>query len=222
VSYRETINKYSEETVQLSKNVGGVKNNVKITLAVKPKSINTNVSHKVRVIVTQENDLGKLRPDHLKAIEMGVTNALDYGPILAFPVMDVSIDLLWFETTRSTSLPMIRSAATQCITNCLKNASPILLEPFMRLEITTPEKYIGSIISDLSNRRSNIGDMQSRGGLRVINSVTPLSELVNYSTFLRTLTSGTSTFTMEFDSYHHMNDVQQKKAIQQMTGFAVN
>jgi elongation factor G len=64
--------------------------------------------------------------------------------------------------------------------------------------------------------------MQSRGGLRVINSVTPLSELVNYSTFLRTLTSGTSTFTMEFDSYHHMNDVQQKKAIQQMTGFAVN
>ncbi len=222
MSYRETINKYNEETVQLSKSVGGVKNNVKITLAVKPKPINTNVSHKVRVIVTKENDLGKLRPDHLKAIETGVSNALDYGPILSFPVIDVSIDLLWFETTRSTSLPMITSASAQCITNCLKSASPILLEPFMRLEITTPEKYVGSIISDLSNRRSNIGDMQSRGGLRVINSVTPLSELVNYSTFLRTLTSGTSTFTMEFDSYHHMNDVQQKKAIQQMTGFAVN
>lgn len=223
VSYRETIAESVTDRIEMMKTIGGNKNKIKVELGVKPKQQKKRSNNQlVRVVVTKDNDLGKLREDHLRAIQTGVKNALEYGPLLSFPVIDVCVDLLWFETTSRTSVPMIVSTVSQCVINCLRKGSPQLLEPFMSLEITTPERYIGSIISDLSLRRSQIGEMQSKADFRVINAVTPLSELVNYSTYIRTLTSGTASFTMEFESYRHMNDSDQNKAIKTMTGFAVN
>lgn len=222
MSYREAIAQAVVESVEVNKMIGGTKNRIKLELKLKPMSLRVKSwnNQLVKVVVTQDNDLGRLREDHLRAIETGVKNALEYGPVLSFPVIDACVDLLWFETTSRTSLPMITSTVSQCVTQCLRKASPQLLEPFMRLEITTGERYIGSIISDLSLRRSQIGDTQSKAELRVIHALTPLSELVNYSTYIRTLTSGTASFTMEFDSYRLMSDSDRNKAIQKMTGFA--
>ncbi|CAG2104352.1 unnamed protein product, partial [Medioppia subpectinata] len=218
VSYRETIAGTAVETLEIDKIIGGTKNRITIALQLSPKSKKQwPTDQLVRVVVTKENELGSIRSDRLKAIETGVQNALDFGPLLSFPVMDVSVDLLSFQTTFKTTIPMIISTASQCVTNCLKKASPQLLEPYMSLEVTTPDRYIGAIISDLSQRRSQIGDMTSKGDLRVVNAITPLSDLMDYSTFVRTVTSGTASFCMHFESYRHMSDTDQHKAIHTTT-----
>lgn len=222
VSYRETIHSDVKETISYDKVIAGTKNHVVITLRLRPNSVKKARKSAIKVVVTKDNDLGKIRIDRLKAIENGVQTALDHGPLLNFPVINVDIELHWFETTYSTSPAVISAAASSCVTAALKNGSLCLLEPLMRLEITTPSQYGSRIASDLSARRATMGEFSERSsGVRIIEAITPLAELVNYSTALRTLSSGTANLSMEFDSYAKMSDDEQKRAFERVTGFAV-
>ena len=215
ISYKETIIKSSQDTVTIEKTIAGTKNFVKIALLVKPdENHDSKRRTKVKVSLTDENEVKWFRSDHLKAIESGVSLAMNNGPILSYPVIGVSVELLQFQIGKGTTNAMISAAASQCLLNAIKSTSPILLEPHMRLEIQVKDSHVGTVLSDLSVRRSSILGIQERGEFRVINAVTPLSELINYSTNLRTITSGNSNFTMEFDSYKMMNENQQKKLTQ--------
>ena len=92
---------------------------------------------------------------------------------------------------------------------------------FNLFQIETDENRLGSVLSDLSNRRSDIIEIQADGPMRTVHGRTPLSELVGYATHLRTMTSGTSTFTMELSQYRAMSEAEQRQTIEKITSFGV-
>ncbi|XP_013785962.1 ribosome-releasing factor 2, mitochondrial-like [Limulus polyphemus] len=218
VSYRETANNSHQETVELNKVLGGTKHFVKITLAIKPALGEGKVS-KVQVVPDKNNELGKIRLDYLKAVNNGVEQSISCGPLIGFPVIDIHIALHCLEVGPRTSLAMISAAASQCIHSILKNAGTQLLEPVMKLEVVTDENHLSQILADLSQRRSQIQEIQFRQENRIVTAITPLAELKKYSTDLRTVTSGTATFSMEFHCYQQMSSYDQQKAIEEITGF---
>jgi len=217
ISYRETIEQPVEDTLFMSKTIGGAKNIVTIKLALVP--IDASIKPYLKVVVTNQNNLGKLRSDRLKAIESGMKLAFKYGALLNFPVIGVGVDLLEFSASFNTSLSFITSVTSQCIARALKKADICLLEPIMHVEILTPDEYVGKIMSDLAHRRSDIQDMKSVKNYRMINAYTPLSELISYSKELRTLTSGAATLSLTLDSYHKMESTFQQKVIESLKLF---
>ncbi|PRD30369.1 UNVERIFIED_CONTAM: gfm2 [Trichonephila clavipes] len=217
VAYRETLSKTVENTHILDKNISGSKHFVKVCLKLYPQE---QSKMKVNVIVTKENDLGKIRTDYLKAINSGVKSSLNNGPILNFPVIDIGIDLLWLQVGKGTSLAMISAAAAQCITAALRQSEMHLLEPVMNLSIVVNKGYAGRVLNDLSQKRSQILNMEMREDVEIIQAHTPLSELKGYSTELRAITSGTCSFTLEFESYQKMDQNEQARTIEEVTGFA--
>ncbi|GIX66516.1 ribosome-releasing factor 2, mitochondrial [Caerostris extrusa] len=191
VAYRETLGKVVEHTHVLDKTVSGSKHFTKITLRLYPHE---KAQKHINVIVTKENDLGKIRSDYLKAVNAGVKGALNNGPILSFPVINVGMDLLWLQVGRGTSLAMLSAAASQCVTAAFRNTQMYLLEPIMNLSIAVDKGFAGRVINDLSQKRSQILTMELREDVEIIQALTPLSELKGYSTELRALTAGTCSF----------------------------
>lgn len=218
ISYREAIQRFVEETLVFDKVYAGHKNFVKLTLRV---ARSDKLENSFKLVTTQENELGRLRADHLKSLKKGIESATERGPLLACPVRYLAIEVLWCEIRRGTSHAMISGATAQCLLSALKKASPVLIEPIMLLEITTPETYAERIISDLANRRGNINNMESRGDIRIISAFCPLAALISYSRYLRTLTSGLSSFSMTFHSYSEMSETESKRTVQHVTGFSI-
>ena len=220
IAYRESIEQQVSHSLTNNKIIGGIKNFCKITLVLKPQEVEKKNTFKV--VVTRDNDLGSVRPDRLRAIENGVMSALSYGPLLNFPVIGVKIELMEFETIGSTTSAFISSTASSCVVAALKEASICLLEPLMKLEISVPINFGNKIISDLSSRRSQLGSVCERNSLKMIDSVTPLSELVNYSSVLRTISSGTASLSMEFLTYQKMNESEKRVATERVTGLSTS
>ncbi|GBM84119.1 Ribosome-releasing factor 2, mitochondrial [Araneus ventricosus] len=217
VAYRETLGKTAEHTHVLDRTISGSKHFVKITMKLYPQQ---SLLKHVNVIVTKDNDLGKIRSDYLKAINEGVKSALDNGPLLSFPVINVGIDLLWLEVGKGTSLTMLAAAASQCVMAAFRKSEMCLLEPIMKLSIAVNKGYAGRVLNNLSQKRSQILNMELRDDVEIIQALTPLSELRGYSTQLRALTSGTCSFTLEFSNYQKMESSEKEKTIQEVTGFS--
>ena len=219
VAYRESIETEVKESANVSKNIAGIQNACNIVILLKPGDLGRKKSP-LKVIITKDNGLGKMRRDHQKAIENGIQSAFACGPMLNFPVLGVRVELHWFESTNATSSAFISSVVSTIVTSGLRKADIALLEPVMKLEITAPVNYSTRIIGDLSSRRSQLGEVSERHGVRFIESVTPLSDLVNYSSALRSLSSGTATLSMQFLSYKRMTESEKRIAKEKVTGFA--
>lgn len=218
IAYKETILNNCTDTTILDKTLGNNRHFIKITLLLIP-SLGLGKVGKIKVVVDKENDLGKIRLEYLKAVENGIFSALNHGPILGFPMIDMKIELHWLEVGRNTSIAMISAAAAQSVISAVKKGNAQLLEPIMKMEINTDQNYMGQILTDLSTRRSQILNIQMKQDIRIINALAPLSELLTYTTDMRILTSGRASVNMEFECYKLMNLEQQKKAIEQITGF---
>lgn len=239
VSYHETIKNRTTKTIELNKSIGGVNNVLRLTLELYPlnddiftlnnaKVLSHHKYVNVNVINTKENNLsGQLKPWHLKWIQMGVFKAMEYGPIFAFPVVGIGVSLHDFYTTSRTSEAFAVNAISQCTLSAFKDCGPILLEPIMKLEIASPEAYIGTILSDLSSRRSEFSDerQSTRAAAATFDDDTrhllayvPLSELRNYSTVLRSITSGMASFEMSLFKYQPMNELQAQEEIRAISG----
>ncbi len=159
-----------------------------------------------------------IRRYQLKAVNAGMVSSLARGPLLGCQVTDVVVKLHNITVGPGTSVTMITACANRCIQEAMKNANPILLEPTMNLEIETDDTRLGAVLSDLSHRRSDILDIHAQSDKRSVHALAPLAELVNFSTVLRTITSGTATFNMELAHYKIMNQNEQRKVIQKLTG----
>lgn len=220
VSYKEGIRESVTKTTSVTKFIAGTKNSCTIVLSLEPvEGEELKESYPLKVVPTPHNDLGTLRIDRLKAIENGLEEAFMHGPLLSFPVIGVRPSLLDFKATYVTSPAFVSTVASQCVKQALKEASVTLLEPMMKLDIRVPLNYSTRIISDLSSRRSQLGSVSERNSIRIIEALTPLSELVNYATVLRTLSSGTASFTIVFSHYSHMSESEKKEAIRRITRF---
>ncbi|KAI2801222.1 G elongation factor, mitochondrial 2 [Blomia tropicalis] len=234
ISYQESIQSPSSHKLELSRTIGSTLNHVNIAIEIRPLVEKTNLKFmrkkelKIKIVNTKDNNLsGQLRPWHQKWIHDGVFRALEYGPLFGFPVVNVDILLHEFTTTNRTTQPFVTNAVTQCVTEALERSSSlILLEPVMRLEIDTPEQYVGAILSDLSNRRcefatdldDNDCTKNMEDDFRRIIVYVPLAELGNYSTVIRTITSGMASFDMAIHSYRSMDMQQTERTIRSISG----
>lgn len=218
IAYKETIQDAVKDTLIMEHKIGQTSHQVNITMSLIP---NFEGNKKLLLDRSPENasNINSIHPRVLNAIKNGVNSALLHGTKLSCPVINVGVKLHWLEIGRNTSDTIVSAAASQCIRKLLQSGNSMLLEPIMQLEIVASEEYFPSINADLVRRRAEIQQIDMRGNNKVIKTLTPLSELLGYSTTLRIITSGTATFSMEFSHYQPMIAAVEDKTIEKLKGF---
>jgi len=148
---------------------------------------------------------GVIPREYIAPIEKGCREALDTGVVAGFPVVGVKVTLHFgsFHEVDSNEMAF-KIAGSMAMKDGLKKAQPYLLEPIMKMEIDTPEEYMGDIIGDFNSRRGRIEGMEAKIGSQTINGNVPLSETFGYATGLRSLSQGRASFTMVFDHYEEV------------------
>ena len=150
---------------------------------------------------------GNVPKEYVPAVEKGFKEAMKNGPLMGFPVDNMKVELLdgAYHSVDSDSLSF-EIVAKLGFKEASKKANPVLLEPIMKIEVITPEDYMGDIIGDLNRRRGKINDIETKGNAKIIKAEVPLSEMFGYVTVLRTLSSGRAASTMEFSHYEQVPD----------------
>ena len=145
---------------------------------------------------------GNIPREYIPSVEKGFKEAMKNGVLANFEMQDLKVTLNdgSYHDVDSDSLSF-EICAKIAFKQACKQASPVLLEPMMKIEVVTPEQNMGDIVSDLNKRRGQVQNMDSKGNSKVIKGIVPLSEMFGYVTGLRTLSSGRATSTMEFKSY---------------------
>ena len=148
---------------------------------------------------------GEVPREYIPAIEQGVRGALESGVVAGYPVIDVRVTLTGGDYHPVDSSEMaFKTAGSMAFQQAMEKAAPVLLEPVMKLEISTPEEFYGDVLGDISGRRGTITEYDQRGNLKVIRAFVPLSETFGYATALRSLTQGRASYSMEFDHYEEV------------------
>jgi len=196
VVYRETISHASEAIGVFDREIGGTRHfaEVQLHLAPRQRGVGNRVVNKVR---------GEAIPEmFFPAIQQGVQDALTSGTISGYPVVDVETAVFagTFQEAASSELAF-RVAASMAFRNGFEQGAPILLEPYMSVEILTPEEFLGEVLGDINMRKGRIESITGRKAIQVIEAVVPLSKMFGYSTSLRSSTQGRATFTMHFSHY---------------------
>ena len=197
VAYKETITSTAEHVTRFVKQTGGKGQFAHVVLKVEP----TEGFEFVNKIVG-----GAIPREYIPAVEAGVKQALEEGVLKGYPVVNVKVTLLdgSFHEVDSSEMAF-RTAATLATRECLKKANPKLMEPVMRLEVTSPEEFTGNIINNISNRRGKLDSMEMQNNTQIIRGFVPLAEMFGYSTVLRSSTQGRAGFSMEFSHYEERN-----------------
>ncbi|XP_025913131.1 ribosome-releasing factor 2, mitochondrial isoform X3 [Apteryx rowi] len=212
IAYRETILNAAQATDTLDKTVGDKRHFVTAELEVRPRSGERVTT--TPVIEYAENVIELLPKELQGAIENGIANSCIQGPLLGFPVQDIEVTVQSLTVHPDTSHTMISACVSRCMQKALKKASIQILEPLMNLEITVSEDHLSAALADLAQRRGSIQEIQSRQDNRVVVAAVPLAETMGYSTVLRSLTSGSATFTLELASYQALNSHEQSALLQ--------
>ena len=155
----------------------------------------------------------------IEAIKRGVKDSLDSGPLIGFPLVDLKVALVDGSYHEEDSTEMAFGvAATMAMRKGGAEASPILLEPIMDLEVIVPDEYLGDVMNDLSSKRAKINGVESRRNYQVVKAHVPLAEMFGYSTDLRSATQGRATFTMQFASYDRVPQHRAEAIIHRIRG----
>ncbi|NPV89272.1 MAG: elongation factor G [Firmicutes bacterium] len=193
VAYKETITRPANGECRYVKQTGGRGQYGHVKLAVEPAE-GFGVEFKIVG--------GAIPREYFSAIEAGIREALEEGPVKEYPVVNVKVTVLdgSFHEVDSSEMAF-KMAGMLAAKDALRKAEPKLLEPVMKLEITTPEEYIGNIINNLTSKRGRLESMDTSMNTQVVKSFVPLAELFGYSTDIRSLTQGRAGFNMEFSHY---------------------
>ena len=196
VAYRETIKAPVEQEGKFVRQSGGRGQYGHVWLKLEPQSRGKGYEF-VNAIVG-----GVIPKEYIPAVDKGIQEQLQSGVIAGYPVVDVKVTLFdgSFHEVDSSEMAF-KIAGSQCFRQGATNASPVLLEPVMSVEVVTPEDYMGDVMGDLSRRRGLLQGMDESPAGRVIRAEVPLAEMFGYSTDLRSATQGRATYTMEFAKY---------------------
>jgi elongation factor G len=148
---------------------------------------------------------GKVPKEYIPAVDAGIQEAMGSGVLAGYPVVDVKIELVdgsYHEVDSSERA--FKIAGSMGFKEAMKRAKPVLLEPVMAVEVTTPEEYLGDVIGNLNSRRGRIESMSPVGNAQVVKSTVPLSEMFGYATDLRSMSQGRADFTMQFERYEEV------------------
>ncbi|MCP4690803.1 MAG: elongation factor G [Desulfobacterales bacterium] len=196
VVYRETISSKIEATASFDKEISGQRHLGEVTLTLKPLARGAGVRFKSEA---PEETIPEI---FMPAIEQGVMESLESGPIMGYQVVDVEAVLTGgvFKESLGTELASRVSASMAC-REALANGEPFLLEPIMKVDVFVPEAFTGDVIGDLNARNGKIESIEHKVDIQVIKSTVPLSRMFGYSTALRSATQGRGTFNMQFSHY---------------------
>ena len=199
VSYRETIRKaVMEQGYTHKKQTGGSGQFAKVLMNFEPLDTTEGQTFEFENTVTG----GHISGEFIKPIEEGVKEAMESGILAGFPVVGVKATITDGQMHPVDSSEMaFKIAGSMCFKEAAPKAKPVILEPIMKVEVRTPEDYMGDVIGDLNQRRGNITSMNDGTGVKIIDAKVPLSEMFGYIGDLRSKTQGRAVFTMEMDSY---------------------
>lgn len=199
VAYRETFRKAVKTEGKYIKQSGGKGNYGHCWLEMTPLEPGSGFEFENKIVG------GAIPKEYIPAIEKGVTEAMENGIVAGYPVVDFKVTVFdgSFHEVDSNEMAF-KIAASMAFKDGMKQASPVLLEPIMKVEVVTPDEYMGDVMGDLSSRRGRIEGMNVQGNAQVINAMVPLKQMFGYSTELRSITQGRATYTMQFDHYEEV------------------
>lgn len=199
VAYRETIRKKTEIDYTHKKQTGGTGQFAKVSFIVEPGEVGSGFVFENKIIG------GVVPKEYIPGVEKGLNSVMTSGPIAGFPVVDVKVTLIdggYHEVDSSAIAFEIASRAA--LREAMEKASPALLEPIMKVEIVSPEEYVGSVIGDVNSRRGQIQGQDMRGNANVITAFVPLANMFGYVNQLRSMSQGRASYTMQFDHYEQV------------------
>lgn len=199
VAYRETFRKTVKTEGKYIKQSGGKGNYGHCWLEMTPLEPGSGFEFENKIVG------GAIPKEYIPAIEKGITEAMENGIVAGYPVVDFKVTVFdgSFHEVDSNEMAF-KIAASMAFKDGMKQASPVLLEPIMKVEVVTPDEYMGDVMGDLSSRRGRIEGMNVQGNAQVINAMVPLKQMFGYSTELRSITQGRATYTMQFDHYEEV------------------
>jgi elongation factor G len=197
VAYRETIRKAVERVDYThKKQTGGSGQFAKVQIAIEP--LENGEGYEFVNAVTG----GRVPREYIPSVDAGAQEAMEFGILAGYPLQGVRVTLLDGQSHDVDSSELaFKIAGSMAFKEAAKKASPVLLEPMMAVEVTTPEDYMGDVIGDINSRRGQIQAMDERHGARIVKALVPLSEMFGYVGDLRSKTSGRASYSMQFDSY---------------------
>ncbi|WP_407286937.1 elongation factor G [Streptomyces sp. BP-8] len=196
VAYRETLRKPVERLDYThKKQTGGSGQFAKVQIAIAPLE---GDGYEFENKVTG----GRIPREYIPSVDAGCQEAMEFGVLAGYPLTGVKVTLLdgAFHEVDSSEMAF-KIAGSMAFKEAARKASPALLEPMMKVEVTTPEDYMGDVIGDINSRRGQIQSMEERAGAKLVTGLVPLSEMFGYVGDLRSKTSGRASYSMQFDSY---------------------
>jgi elongation factor G len=196
VAYRETISAEHTETYTHKKQSGGSGQYAEVKVKFEPTERNSGVVFENKTVG------GSVPKEYVPAVEKGIRVQADTGVLAGFPTVDFKYTLVdgKYHDVDSSALAF-EIAAKACFREGMKKAKPIILEPIMDVEVTTPQDHVGDVVGDLNRRRGQIQNQDSAGSTVTVRAGVPLKEMFGYISDLRSMTKGRASFTMQFHHY---------------------
>lgn len=208
VAYRETIQKMAEAENKYIKQTGGRGQYGHVVIRIKPLEpvpegkMPNNVEREDHFEFINNIKGGVIPNEYIPAVRKGVKEAMERGVSAGYKMEDISVELYdgSYHDVDSSEIAF-KIAAIQAFKDAAERAKPVILEPIMKVEVVTPEQFMGDVTGTITSKRGQIESMEERGMAKVINAKVPLSEMFGYTTQLRSMTEGRAQWTMEFDHY---------------------
>jgi len=199
VAYRETIRKEVESQGKFVRQSGGKGQYGDCWLKLTPLQPGEGFKFENKIVG------GAIPKEYIAPVEAGVKEAMENGVVAGYPMVDIGVTVFDGSYHEVDSSEMaFKIAGSMGFKNGALKANPVLLEPYMKVEVTIPEEYMGDVIGDLNSRRGRIEGMEARSGAQVITAYVPLSEMFGYATDLRSKTQGRGNYSMEVDHYEEV------------------
>ncbi|UHD44690.1 elongation factor G [Aureimonas altamirensis] len=212
VAYRETISRKAEVDYTHKKQTGGTGQFARVKMVFEPAELGEGFSFESKIVG------GAVPKEYIPGVNKGVESVMTSGPLAGFPMVDIKAELIdgaYHDVDSSVLAFEIASRAA--FREAIQKAGPKLLEPIMKVEVVTPEDYVGDVIGDLNSRRGQIQGTENRGIVTAVNAMVPLANMFGYVNTLRSMSQGRAQYSMQFDHYEQVpnqvaEEIQKKYA----------
>jgi elongation factor G len=196
VAYKETVRKGVEQQGRFIRQTGGRGQYGDVWIKLEPQQAGTGFDFVDAV------KGGSIPREYIPAVEKGVKEATENGPLAGYPIVDVKVTLFdgSYHDVDSSEIAF-KIAGSMALKEAARKANPVLLEPIMSVEVVVPEEFMGDVIGDISSRRGKVLGMETRPAAQAIDARVPLAQMFGYATDLRSMTQGRATYTMQFSHY---------------------
>ena len=217
VSYKEGITQTVEQDTKYAKQSGGRGQYGHVVITVEPNELGKGFEFENKIVG------GAIPKEYIPSVKKGIEEATQNGVLAGFPIEDVKITLTYGSYHDVDSNEMaFKIAGSMAFKAAVKKAGPILLEPIMSLEVTTPDEYLGSVNGDITSRRGMMKGMSLKNNFQIIEAEVPLAHMFGYATELRSLTQGRAVFTMQFSHYSPLPQKIQDEITEKHSGSTVS